>query len=157
MNIKDFLHLLQERGHLAVQDLQTIRVHAQPLYLFCIIIKYNLHFNIINEYECGHFHFKRKHAWLNDARTRYMCIVLSKTAHIYVAEAFKFPKYSLKITFSQFSKTAIFLGQKGVLLNLLLYTDLVYLLLTVILFITLSIISPTFICIHCILLLLSYF
>ena len=30
-------------------------------------------------------------AWLNDASTRYMCIVLSKTVHIYVAEAFYFP------------------------------------------------------------------
>ena len=32
-----------------------IRVHPQPLYMFCIIIKYNLHFNIMNEHECGHF------------------------------------------------------------------------------------------------------
>ena len=43
-----------------------------------------------------------------------------KTAHIYVAEAFYFAVNSLKIAFSQFCKTAIIWGQKGVLLNLLL-------------------------------------
>ncbi len=32
-----------------------IRVHPQPLYMLCIIIKYNLHFNIKDEHECGHF------------------------------------------------------------------------------------------------------
>ena len=30
-----------------------IRVHPQPLYMFCIIIKYNLRYNIMNEHECG--------------------------------------------------------------------------------------------------------
>ena len=37
-----------------------IRVHPQPLYMLCIIIKYNLHFNIRDEHECGHFRFKRE-------------------------------------------------------------------------------------------------
>ena len=37
-----------------------IRVHPQPLYMLCIIIKYNLHFNIKDEHECGHFRFTRK-------------------------------------------------------------------------------------------------
>ena len=36
-----------------------IRVHPQPLSMLCIIIKYNLHFNIMNEHECGHFRFTR--------------------------------------------------------------------------------------------------
>ena len=37
-----------------------IRVYPQPLYNLCIIIKYNLHFNIKNEHECGHCHLRRK-------------------------------------------------------------------------------------------------
>ena len=37
-----------------------IRVHPQPLYMLCIIIKYNLDFNIKDEHECGHFRFTRK-------------------------------------------------------------------------------------------------
>ena len=37
-----------------------IRVHPQTLYMLCIIIKYNLHFNIKDEHECGHFHLGRK-------------------------------------------------------------------------------------------------
>ena len=37
-----------------------IRVYPQPLYMLCIIIKYNLHFNIENEHECGHFHLRWK-------------------------------------------------------------------------------------------------
>ena len=35
-----------------------IRVHPQPLYIVCIIIKYNINFNIMDEHECGHFHFR---------------------------------------------------------------------------------------------------
>ena len=37
-----------------------ISVHPQPLYMLCIIIKYNLHLNIMNDHECGHFHLRRK-------------------------------------------------------------------------------------------------
>ena len=37
-----------------------IRVYPHPLYMLCIIIKYNLHFNIMNEYECGDFNLRRK-------------------------------------------------------------------------------------------------
>ena len=37
-----------------------IRVHPQPLYMLCIIIKHNLHFNSKDEHECGHFRFTRK-------------------------------------------------------------------------------------------------
>ena len=37
-----------------------ICVHPQPLYMLCIIIKYNLHFNIQDEHECGHFCFTDK-------------------------------------------------------------------------------------------------
>ena len=37
-----------------------IRVHPQPLYMLCIIIKYNLHYNIKDEHEYGHFRFTRK-------------------------------------------------------------------------------------------------
>ena len=37
-----------------------IRVHPQPLYMLCIIIKYNLHSNIKDEHESGHFCFTRK-------------------------------------------------------------------------------------------------
>ena len=37
-----------------------IRVHPRPLYILCIIIKHNLHSNIKNEHECGHFHLRRK-------------------------------------------------------------------------------------------------
>ena len=37
-----------------------MRVHPQPLYMLGIIIKYNLHFNMINEHECGHFHSRPK-------------------------------------------------------------------------------------------------
>ena len=36
-----------------------IRVHPQPLYMVCIIINYNLHFNIKNEHNCGHFYLRR--------------------------------------------------------------------------------------------------
>ena len=32
-----------------------IRVHPKPLYMLCIIIKYNSQFNIKDEHECGHF------------------------------------------------------------------------------------------------------
>ena len=37
-----------------------IRVHPRPLYMLCIITEYNLHFNIKDEHECGHFRFTRK-------------------------------------------------------------------------------------------------
>ena len=37
-----------------------IRVHPQSLYMLCIIIKYNFHFNILDEHECDHFSFTRK-------------------------------------------------------------------------------------------------
>ena len=33
-----------------------IRVHPQPLYMLCVIIKYNLDFNIKNEHNCGNSH-----------------------------------------------------------------------------------------------------
>ena len=36
-----------------------IRVHPNPLYMLCIIIKYNLHFNIMTEHECCHFHLNK--------------------------------------------------------------------------------------------------
>ena len=37
-----------------------IRVHPQLLYMFCVIIKYNLYLNIKKEHEYGHFLFRRK-------------------------------------------------------------------------------------------------
>ena len=36
------------------------RVHPQPLYMLCIIIKYNSYLNILDEHECGHFGVTRK-------------------------------------------------------------------------------------------------